>query len=526
MTARAKARRLTRWTVSLSLLSRAIAGSVVLGALVAATFGVMLIAVSDLRSSTTLQAQSRDVATATLQLEQVVNQLETSLRAYLLSGNKRFLASWLRAREDLPSAFENVNAVLANQPAQRKHAAQLSSLVHAYVTEYGLPLIAIYKVSPPAARSPVATREGVFRIDSIRNRLDDLQRSEARLASADAVAAKHQASRAVQIGMAALTVGALLLALFAIFVVRGIAAPVRTVADGASRIAAGDLSTRLPEHGAAEIHSLTTAFNAMARSLEQGKRELEVEKEELRQSERLKSQLVSIVSHELRTPLTSILGYTRLLLGRDFGKDQTKRYLETIEQQGNRLTSLIDHFLDSESVDVGQIELDQAPFDLRPLLREEVQLIVDKTTTHRIEVSPGAEPLPVRGDRDRLAQVFGNLLGNAVKYSPDGGRVEVSGEIQGDVVHVEVRDEGIGVPDEHQPRIFTKFFRGDARESGIAGTGLGLAVSREIVEAHGGRIGFSSRAGVGSHFWFELPLARTAAPEGALAGGVTERGEA
>ena len=180
MTARAGARRLTRWTVSLSLLSRALAGSVVLGALVAATFGVMLIAVSHLRSSTTLQAQSRDVATATLQLEQVVNQLETSLRAYLLSGNKRFLASWLRAREDLPSAFENVNAVLANQPAQRKHTAQLSSLVHAYVTEYGLPLIAIYKVSPPAARSPVATREGVFRIDSIRNRLDDLQSSVAR----------------------------------------------------------------------------------------------------------------------------------------------------------------------------------------------------------------------------------------------------------------------------------------------------------------------------------------------------------
>src|SRR5207245_1388213 len=117
----------------------------------------------------------------------------------------------------------------------------------------------------------------------------------------------------------------------------------------------------------------------------------------------------SIVSHELRTPLTSILGYTRLLRSRDFGKEETDRYLEIIDQQGNRLTSLIDHFLDSESVEAGQIELNEEPFDLRPLLIEEAQLIADKTATHRVEVAAGAEALPVRGDRDRIAQVFGNL---------------------------------------------------------------------------------------------------------------------
>lgn len=112
----------------------------------------------------------------------------------------------------------------------------------------------------------------------------------------------------------------------------------------------------------------------------------------------------------------------------------------------------------------------------------------------------------MKGDRERLAQVFANLLANAVKYSPAGGLVEVGGEIEGDAVRVHVRDEGIGVPDEHQPQIFTKFFRGDARKSGIAGTGLGLALSREIIEAHGGKINFTSSAGVGSCFWFELPL--------------------
>ena len=102
--------------------------------------------------------------------------------------------------------------------------------------------------------------------------------------------------------------------------------------------------------------------------------------------------------------------------------------------------------------------------------------------------------------------MIANLLGNAVKYSPGGGLVSVEGEIADGMARVHVRDGGIGVPDEHQSRIFTKFFRGSARESGIAGTGLGLAVSREIIEAHGGRISFTSEAGSGSHFWFDLPL--------------------
>jgi signal transduction histidine kinase len=491
---------------SLSLLSRLLAGSLLLSVLATSAFLVLLLAMAHLRSSTNEQARSKEVTAATLGLERVVNQLEVSLRTFVVSGDDRFLSSWRLARGNLAPAIGTLEQVVANQSGQRAAVQQLATAIRDYVEEYGLPLIAIARVSPSGARAPVATREGLNRINTIRHRLAQLQAHEDELATVSLASAKHEAARAIQIGIASLVVTGGLLLLFGIFLARGIARPVRTVAEGASRLAGGDFSIRLPEEGAAEIHELTRSFNAMARSLEQGKRELEAQNEQLRQSERLKSELVSIVSHELRTPLASIMGYTSLLLKRDFAKADAEHYLEIIHAQGSRLSSLVSEFLDVESVEAGRIELKDELLDLKQLLIEEAQLIAEETKNHQIQIAVAADSLPVRGDRDRLAQVYGNLLTNAVKYSPDGGLVEVVGEVEDHFVRIQVRDEGIGIPAEHQARIFTKFFRGEARVSGIAGTGLGLAVSREIVEAHGGRIGFTSEPGKGTAFWFELPL--------------------
>jgi len=500
------ARGLTRWTVSLSLLVRAVVGSAVLAVLVAGTFTLLLVAVSHLSMSTNVQASSRDQTSATLDVEQVVNELESSLRAFLISGNDRFLVTWARARAALGPSLGRMERLLGGRQSQSRQAAEVAEATRAYVSEYGLPIIAIYRVNPGAARAPVATQEGLLRIGTIRTLLARLLSSEATVASADTAAAKRDATRSEELAIAGLSVAAVLLVGYGVFLVRGIAGPARRVAAGASGIAAGDLSTRLPEEGAAEIHALTSSFNAMARSLEQGKRELEAQNEQLRESERLKAQLVSIVSHELRTPLTSILGYARLLRSRDFGKADVDRYVGVIQEQGERLTSLIDHFLDSESIESGQIELVDEEFDLRTVMMAEAQLVADKVTRHRVELEVGATPLPIRGDRDRIAQVAANLLENAVKYSPDGGLVGVHAGVVGSTARVEVSDEGIGVPAEQQGRVFTKFFRGDAEATGIPGSGLGLALSREIVEAHGGTMGFASGESGGSRFWFELPL--------------------
>jgi signal transduction histidine kinase len=228
--------------------------------------------------------------------------------------------------------------------------------------------------------------------------------------------------------------------------------------------------------------------------------------------------LVSNVSHELRTPLASVLGFSALMLERDLPPEETRRYLEVIRTEARRLGSLLNDLLDLQRVEQETLELRLDELNLNDLLATQVMLYSAQSDAHELRFEPSVEPLLVHGDADRLAQVIGNLLSNAIKYSPEGGAIEIAADLIGEDATVWVRDSGLGIPAEHQDQIFTKFFRGDVgREWGIPGTGLGLVLARQIVEAHGGEAGFESTAGTGSTFWFRLPAAGH--PEASLAAG-------
>ncbi len=227
---------------------------------------------------------------------------------------------------------------------------------------------------------------------------------------------------------------------------------------------------------------------------------------ERKQVEMIKDEVVSTVSHELRTPLASLRGFAELMLMREFPPEKQREFLGIIHKESRRLEELINNFLDLQRIESGKQIYQFEALDLAATLRESVELFrAGSDHAFRLEL---AEDLPrVRADTDRIRQVISNLIANAVKYSPDGGTITVSARGRERYVEVTIADEGIGIPHEVLPRLFGKFFRADnAVSRGIAGTGLGLALVKQILENHGGRVWVECPA-KGSVFHFTLSAA-------------------
>jgi signal transduction histidine kinase len=231
--------------------------------------------------------------------------------------------------------------------------------------------------------------------------------------------------------------------------------------------------------------------------------------------EQMKSQFVSTVSHQLRGPLTSIYGFAETLRRRweYFADSERIRFLDYISDAADRLSVIVDQLLNVARLEGGDLPMEAAPTDVRAVVEDVVanaeQEVGAGTHTFVVEVPDG--PLSALADPEKLRQILGHLVDNAVKFSPAGGVVRVAAEQDDGVVVLSVADQGIGIPPGEQERIFTKFYR---REEGGGGTGLGLFLAQGLVERMGGHIRVESTEGEGSTFVVELPAAST--PEPAL----------
>ena len=487
----------------------------------AIVFAVLFLAIVSLHQRSLDARRSQQVIATANRLQTYVIDLETGARGFALTRDELYLDPWRSAQAQYPEAVATLVELTKDSPVQRRRALAISRDIQVYFSTYSVGIVDFLRRNPQEAPSVAIDARGRRQVEAIRGQFKRFIDTETALSEVRNARARATTRNSLVVGGIGLGSALLLILVGALYLNRAVAKPLRRTADAAAQIAGGDLSERLDTDGPGEVGELERTFNTMAASLERTVADLEERNRTLGESEQVKSELVSNVSHELRTPLASVLGFSSLMLDREVTPEETKRYLEVIRTEARRLAALLNDLLDLQRVEQDALELRSDEVDLNELLSTQVTLYSAQSDAHELKFQPADEPLTVRGDRDRLAQVVGNLLSNAIKYSPDGGVVGVSATAIGDEAWVWVRDEGLGIPGGHQEQIFTKFFRGDVgRELGISGTGLGLVLARQIVEAHGGHIGFESEAGRGSTFWLQLPASRSYdddAPEPSLA---------
>jgi signal transduction histidine kinase/ActR/RegA family two-component response regulator len=254
------------------------------------------------------------------------------------------------------------------------------------------------------------------------------------------------------------------------------------------------------------------AYNAsLQRNLE-----LEEKRKELLRTSALREQFIATVSHELRTPMNAILGFNNMLLSRAADNPQALKILNHTRQSADHLLTVINDVLDYSQLQAGKINVQHETFALRDTVNTAFDLFAQRVESMHLQYTCTIDdnvPRWVRADRHRLMQILVNLLGNAIKFTHQG-HVTLAVRRQPLCVHFSVRDSGIGIPEAQQPKIFQRFVQAeDDTQSRYGGNGLGLSITQRLVELMGGHIGFESKPGIGSMFWFTLPLVEVSAPE-------------
>ncbi len=460
-------RELPRLSLSRSSLSGLVqAGGVLIALAVLVAFGALILAARHQRSEARAAEDTGRTVTQVERVQKLALDLETGLRGFVITGQDSFLAPYDAARTTFPVQARRLAALVAGRPTQHALAERVLRDGEDYVSAYAAPLVVTRRRSIRAAQAALATAEGKRRMDALRGDLGLLVAAEQQVGARERREADRDASRTMALGAGALAASLALLVAFVVFVRRRVAAPL--------------------ERGALAAAQLEVAESAS----------------------QAKNEFLSRMSHELRTPLNSVLGFGQLLQLDPRLDDSEREQVNHIVRGGQHLLELINEVLDISRIESGTLSLSPESVGVGDAVREVVALVGPLAAER--EIALAVEPTCVgyvMADHQRLKQVLLNLLSNAIKYNRHGGSVRLRCKRASAGVALEVADTGPGIPPDRLPGLFEPFDRLGAEHRGIEGTGLGLALSRSLVEVMGGTLTAESRPGEGAAFTITLPVA-------------------
>ena len=440
--------------------------------------------------------------------------VESALNSFIITGNDTYLEPYLKAKLRLPQNFAQLKTMAAQVPAELEEVGRLEGWTAEYLAQVDSKIERRKIEGFDAVISTLGNSSERSLTGNIRATIDRLKSAE--LASLQQKEKELDSSfyRTIWVLIVGCIAGIVALGMANIVVSREIGK--RRTAETALIDANKDLETKIDER-TEELEKLNNSLRSVAAEREVLLKNEQAARREAEIANRLRDEFMAAVSHELKTPLNSILGWARMLRGGDLDEEQVKKALGTIIKNSETQNRLIEDLLDVARIISGKLVLEFEPIDPVELLHDAIEIVTPSAQAKRIsitqKVDPDAKLALINGDRNRLMQVFSNLLTNAVKFTHDDGCIDIAMSIDGPDLLVRVRDNGIGISQDFLPLVFERFRQDSSVTTRNGGLGLGLAIVRQLVEMHGGSVSVASEGpDKGSEFTVRLPAQLQADP--------------
>src|SRR4051812_21492610 len=440
------------------LTARVLIVSGVITLILGAAFVLLIVAVSGQRDAGQLALRSQEAITAGNELQKSTINLENGLRGFVASGNERSLEPWRVALREYPAQARKLAGLVSDEPSQQAQVRRITSDIDDYVNLWGKPLLALARDRLPSARSVIVTGTGRLRIDAIRSEFERLFQQERAVAASREHRSEGRSTLSIGAGIGGLALLLILAGGFALFLRRAVVRPVLTVAGASRTLAEGDMSVRVPPAGTDEIGDLARAFNAMADSIERGRREVAEHARELERSNEELDRFAAVTSHDLQAPLATISMYVQLLEARH-GKElgSATQLVDGIASATGHARELIRGLLEYSRAGRGELRREQVSIDR--VLHEVLDVLAGPIEEAGATVAVGEMPT-IRPAPRTLCRVSQTPISSAVKF-PEGGapRVEISAKKVDGAGWFAVSEMGIGRGPGAAEEIFEPFHR-------------------------------------------------------------------